>query len=84
MAKATPVQTVIDPADGVALVSVRGAAALTGHTFGTVYRWVRRGKVRVRKVAGSGRIRIEVDSLYTVEEEEPAIVAPAAEIIVNG
>lgn len=81
--RSNAVQTHLDPADGVALVSVRGAALLTGHTWGTVYRWVRLGRVKTRRVAGNGRLRIEVASLYVADAEAAASASSPAPVEVT-
>ena len=58
----------IDHADHAELATIPAAASLMHVTAGTVYRWIRLGRVKTRRVAGNGRLRIEVASLYTQEE----------------
>jgi len=78
-----PVTLDIDRADLAELATIPAAAALMHVTTGTVYRWIRLGRVRTRRVSGNGRLRVEVASLYTADEAaalveaDEAVVEPA-------
>lgn len=54
----------IDPADGTRLISIPDAATLTGVQPRAVYRWIKDGRVAVRKLAGSHRMRVVLESLW--------------------
>jgi len=68
----------IDHADGAELATIPEAARLMHVTTGTVYRWIRLGRVRTRRVSGNGRLRVEVASLYTVDEAAALVEADEA------
>ena len=54
----------VDPVDGTQLISIPDAARLTGVQPRAVYRWIKDGRVAVRKLAGSHRMRVVLDSLW--------------------
>lgn len=58
------VKTFVDPKDGAKLVTIPDAARLTGVHPRAVYRWIKQGKVRVRRLAGNGWMRVELESLW--------------------
>lgn len=53
-----------DPVDGTQLISIPDAAKLTGVQPRAVYRWIACGRVAVRKLAGSHRMRVVLESLW--------------------
>ncbi len=53
-----------DPSDGTQLISIPDAAKLTGVQPRAVYRWIESGRVAVRKLAGSHRMRVVLESLW--------------------
>ena len=59
----------VDPVDGTQLISIPDAAKLTGVQPRAVYRWIADGRVVVRRLAGSRRMRVVLDSLW----EEAAV-----------
>lgn len=71
------VTILVDPTDRAELVTVTGAARLTGVSVRTVYNWMAAGKVRVRHTP-TGLARIEVASLFTQKIAADA-AEPAAE-----
>ena len=52
-----------DPTDGTQLISITDAATLVGVKPRAVYRWIKEGRVRHRKLAGY-RMRVVLDSLW--------------------
>ncbi len=54
----------VDPVDGTQLISIPDAARLTGVQPRAVYRWIKDGRVAVRKLAGSHRMRVVLESLW--------------------
>ncbi len=53
-----------DPVDGTQLISIPDAAKLTGVQPRAVYRWIKCDRVAIRKLAGSHRMRVVLDSLW--------------------
>ena len=53
-----------DPVDGTKLISIPDAATLTGVQPRAVYRWIADGRVLVRRLAGSHRMRVVLESLW--------------------
>jgi hypothetical protein len=70
----------IDRADHAELATIPAAAALMHVTTGTVYRWIRLGRVKTRRVSGNGRLRIEVASLYTQDEAARLVEQDEAQV----
>jgi len=59
-------RTITDPFDGIVLVSPRDAARLLGLSKRTMYYWISRGYVEVRRLAGGpggGRMMVVAETL---------------------
>jgi len=63
----TDVQVYVDPTDGAIIISPRDAARIMGVKLRTIYDWIEKGRVDVRKTAG-GRMRVVVSSLMQSAE----------------
>ncbi len=63
----TDVQVYVDPTDGAVIISPRDAARIMGVRVRTIYDWIEKGRVEVRRMAG-GRMRVVVASLMQSQE----------------